>query len=485
MNTSDVLVIGSGLGALSSAVLLSNKGLKVRVVEQNWQPGGCTSSYWRKGYVFEAGATTLVGLGEGMPLQSILDQTGISLAARKLDLPMQVHLKNGLTLSRFENREEWIAEAERGFGKKGQRAFWQKCFEVSDFVWKNSLKQLSFPPTQLKDLLTTVGSLSFDQLKNFPNAFLTVEDVLRKYGLNEDETFTEFVDEQLLITAQNHRSEVNFLFGAAALCYTNLPNYYIDGGLLNLAKAFTDYIEANGGEVIYREKVESINQDKGAYRVRTSKREYQAEFLVSGIPINNTLELFDHPRVQKLKSKLLNSEKLNSAFQMGVGFERHRKFESIHHQIHLETPLPETNSASIFISLNHPEDLSRTDEPGHAVMSISTHLPDPGSNIVDSGLMEKAIIDELVRRDFVREDHIRFIHSSSPKSWMKWTARKWGFVGGYPQFRKIKPWQMLDARLDGHKAYQVGDTVYPGQGIPGVTLSGLIAVEKLCKDWRI
>lgn len=485
MNTSDVLVIGSGLGALSSAVLLANKGLKVRIIEQNWQPGGCTSSYWRKGYVFEAGATTLVGLGEGMPLQSVLDQTGISLSARKLDLPMQVHLKNGLTLSRFENREEWITEAERGFGEKGQRAFWQNCFEVSDFVWKNSLKQLSFPPTRLNDLLTAVGSLSFDQLKNFPNAFLTVEDVLRKYGLNEDETFTGFVDEQLLITAQNHRSEVNFLFGAAALCYTNLPNYYIDGGLLNLAKAFTDYIEANDGEVLYREKVEAINQDEGVYRVRTSKHEYQAEFLISGIPINNTLELFDHPRVQKLKSKLLNSEKLNSAFQMGIGFVPHRKFESIHHQIHLETPLPETNSASIFISLNHPEDLSRTDEPGHAVMSISTHLPDPGSNMVDSSLIEKAIIDELVRKDFVREDHIRFIHSSSPKSWMKWTARKWGFVGGYPQFRKIKPWQMLDARLDGHKAYLVGDTVYPGQGIPGVTLSGLIAVEKLCKDWRI
>jgi phytoene dehydrogenase-like protein len=48
---------------------------------------------------------------------------------------------------------------------------------------------------------------------------------------------------------------------------------------------------------------------------------------------------------------------------------------------------------------------------------------------------------------------------------------------------KIKPWQMLDARLDHHKAYMVGDTVYPGQGIPGVTLSGIIAAEKLLRDW--
>ena len=30
--------------------------------------------------------------------------------------------------------------------------------------------------------------------------------------------------------------------------------------------------------------------------------------------------------------------------------------------------------------------------------------------------------------------------------------------------------------------YACGDTVYPGQGIPGVALSGLIAAEKLIID---
>jgi phytoene dehydrogenase-like protein len=30
--------------------------------------------------------------------------------------------------------------------------------------------------------------------------------------------------------------------------------------------------------------------------------------------------------------------------------------------------------------------------------------------------------------------------------------------------------------------YSCGDTVYPGQGIPGVALSGLIAAEKLIID---
>lgn len=473
------------MGSLTAAVLLAKKGLKIKILEQNWQPGGCTSSYWRKGYVFEAGATTLVGLGDGMPLQYVLDEVGINLNVRKLPLPMQVYLQNGQEVNRYEDLDEWIQEAERVFGKKGQRAFWEECYDVSDFVWRNSLKQLSFPPRKLKDLASAIKGVSIEQIKNLPNAFLSVESVLIKHGLHENKDFVSFVNEQLLITAQNHMNEVNFLFGAAALCYTNYPNYYIDGGLLNLVNPLIDYVEAKGGEIVYREKVEKIRKSTDGYLVKTNKDEYLAEYVISGIPINNTLELFEDLKAQQFNSKTMNSRQLNSAFQMGIGFKPHKSFDTIHHQIHLEEPLPETGSASIFISLSHPEDHLRTDVEGEMVMSVSTHLPDPETRIIDSKRAEEAVIAELVKRDFLLREHIQYMHSSSPKSWVKWTGRKWGFVGGYPQYLSIKPWQMLESRLDGHKAYQVGDTVYPGQGIPGVTLSGIIAVEKMRLDWHI
>lgn len=483
LKKSDVLIIGSGLGSLTSAVLLAKKGLKVRIIEQNWQAGGCTSSYWRKGYIFETGATTLVGLGKGMPLQYLLDQIGIEISARKLELPMQVYLNNGSVINRFEDLDSWIAEAERVFGKKGQRQFWEECYSISQFVWKNSLSQLSFPPRRAKDFVKAIRSMSLEQLANLKNAFLSVESLLKKHRLDDNQLFCDFVNEQLLITAQNHKEEVNALFGAAALCYTNYPNYYIDGGLINLVKPLVEYLERNGGEIVFREGVTRVEQKNGQYLVVTPKAEYQADFIVSGIPINNTLEVFQSEKLRKFKPKLMNSEQLNSAFQLGIGFVPHKEFDAIHHQVHLSEALPETGSDSIFVSLNHIDDTSRTDEKGHAVMSVSTHIPNPENTVIDSQKVEEAIIDELVRRDFLLRDNIRVVHSSSPGSWTKWTGRKWGFVGGYPQFRDIKPWQMLDARLDGHKAYQVGDTVYPGQGIPGVTLSGIIAVEKMQSDW--
>lgn len=473
------------MGALSAAALLTHKGLKVRVLEQNYLPGGCTSSYWRKGFVFETGATTLVGLGKGMPLQYILDETGISLNTRKLTLPMQVRLSDGETINRYEDLEEWITEAERVFGKNGQRAFWTESYAISQFVWDNALKQRLFPPSKFKDVINAVKNFSFEQLKQLPNAFLSVDHMLKKHGLYENQRFREFVNEQLLITAQNKAEEVNFLFGATALCYTNFPNYYIDGGLLNLVQPFVDFIESGGGKVHLRESVQEINRIGDGYQIITNTCQYQSEFLISGLPINNTVELFPELNTKRMLSKLMKSEQLNSAFQMGIGFKPHKHFDTLHHQIHLNVSFKEIDSLSIFVSLSHPDDKSRSDIPGLMVMSVSTHVPDPENNLIDGKEIEKVVIQALEKYGFLLEENIIYQHSSTPKSWFKWTGRKWGFVGGYPQYMNVRPWNLLDARLDGHKAYLVGDTAYPGQGIPGVSLSGIIAVQKMSADWKL
>lgn len=473
------------MGALTAAALLVQKGLKVIVLEQNWQPGGCTSSYWRKGFVFEAGATTLVGLGKGMPLQYVLDKTDIAIQSRQLKLPMQVHLSNGAVLNRYQNLQEWIAEAQRVFGVKGQQSFWEEAYRISDFVWKTSLKQKLFPPSKAVDLLSALKNLSIGQLRNLPGVFKSTRSLLAKHGLLDNALFCDFVNEQLLITAQNHMGDVNTLFGATALCYTNYPNYYVDGGLINLVNPFVEYIKEKGGEVRLRESVKRIRSHEGGYLVETKKESYQATYLISGIPINDTQELFDLRGDRRIEAKVMESKQLNGAFQMGIGFKPHRTFDTIHHQIHLEKALKQTGSDSIFISLSHPMDASRSDEPDLSVMSVSTHVPDPENRIIDGEKAEQAVIGELVKQGFLKRENIVYQHSSTPKSWAKWTGRKWGFVGGYPQYMSIKPWQMLDARLDKHKAYIVGDTVYPGQGIPGVTLSGIIAVEKMMTDWGI
>lgn len=481
------IVIGTGMGALTSACLLAKNNIETLILEQNYLPGGCTSSYWRKGFVFESGATTLVGLDEGMPLGYLLKELDIKINPVHLKLPMQVHLRNGAIINRYQDLEEWIAEAERVFGKKNQAEFWYFAFKLSQFVWKTSIKQTAFPPSKFSDLWQSVKKSNLEQIRYARYAFYSTQWLLKKFDLLENKDFVEFVNEQLLITAQNYLSEVNTLFGAAALCYTNYNNYYMQGGLINLINPLLEFLEKQQGKIQYREGVEHIELQDKKYIVQTKKGTYSCDFLISGIPINNTVQIYEGKHNKKYQKKILNSPDLNSAFQMGIGFKKNEfieKIPSIHHQIHLKEPLQDVGSHSIFISLNHPSDTSRTDEADQMVASVSTHLSNPKHNIIsDKQTIEEEIIKILNAKKFLQKEDIIYKHSSSQKSWEKWTGRSLGFVGGYPQFMKIKPWQMIEARLDHKKAYICGDTAYPGQGIPGTVLSGIIAFEKLKRDW--
>ena len=51
----DAIVIGSGMGGMTTAALLSKMGKKVLVLEQHYVPGGFTHTFRRKGYEWDVG----------------------------------------------------------------------------------------------------------------------------------------------------------------------------------------------------------------------------------------------------------------------------------------------------------------------------------------------------------------------------------------------------------------------------------------------
>lgn len=477
-----IAVIGSGMAGLTVASLLARDGAQVTVYEQNWMTGGCSSTYWRKGFWFETGATTLVGLDEGMPLHRLLQETGITLPAQKLETPMQVML-NGRVITRHQNLEAWIVEAEKHFGVAGQKAFWEECYRISLQVWGISSQQLAFPPQNLADLLSLAKGFAPHQLAALPAAFSTVEDLLRKHGLLEHREFVQFVDEQLMITAQNTHPEVNMLFGATALCYTNFGNYYLPGGLRQLVEPFARYIEQQAGEIRLRSAVRAITPHPSGLTIETAQSSETYSAVVSAIPLNNLAELLPTSRQKTtVQSKLLPSEKLSSALQLGIGFTPHRRYDCLHYQIHLPEGLPGLPSKSIFLSLHPANDTERAPQ-GQMAASVSTHWHNPANQLHENReALEQAVLNALETHNLILKSNIVYLHSSGPASWAKWTGRKWGFVGGYPQYKAIKPWQMMGARLKKGQLYVCGDATYPGQGIPGVVLSGLAAHHKMKLD---
>ena len=51
----NIIVIGSGMGGMTTAAMLSKLGKKVLVLEQHYIPGGFTHTFKRKGYEWDVG----------------------------------------------------------------------------------------------------------------------------------------------------------------------------------------------------------------------------------------------------------------------------------------------------------------------------------------------------------------------------------------------------------------------------------------------
>ena len=74
----DVIIIGSGLGGLECARILSDAGMDVLVLERDRQPGGCLQSYRRGGLSFDTGFHYVGGIGEGQSLGAAFRMLGLS-----------------------------------------------------------------------------------------------------------------------------------------------------------------------------------------------------------------------------------------------------------------------------------------------------------------------------------------------------------------------------------------------------------------------
>lgn len=73
-----VLIIGSGIGGLSTAIILAKLGFDVTVLEKNQQPGGMLRSYVRQGVHCNVGVHYMGALDQGQVLHRCFDYLGIT-----------------------------------------------------------------------------------------------------------------------------------------------------------------------------------------------------------------------------------------------------------------------------------------------------------------------------------------------------------------------------------------------------------------------
>ena len=107
VNKFDVVIIGSGLGGLVSAIILAKEGKKVCVLEKNNQYGGNLQTFARDKTIFDTGIHYIGGLAEGQNLHQYFTYIGIMehLKLKKLD-------ENAFDIISFDDDEKEYPHAQ-------------------------------------------------------------------------------------------------------------------------------------------------------------------------------------------------------------------------------------------------------------------------------------------------------------------------------------------------------------------------------------
>jgi phytoene dehydrogenase-like protein len=77
-----VIIIGAGIGGLSTGCYARMNGYDARILEMHSAPGGVCTAWRRRGYVFDGSIHNLAGTGEASPYQTLWRELGVIPAVR-------------------------------------------------------------------------------------------------------------------------------------------------------------------------------------------------------------------------------------------------------------------------------------------------------------------------------------------------------------------------------------------------------------------
>jgi all-trans-retinol 13,14-reductase len=113
----DALIIGSGIGGLSTGIILSRLHQRVAVIEKNPLPGGLMRSYARDGVDCPVGVHYFGAFGEGQSLRRMFDYLGVAVAAERMGQggPIDRYLFDDFTFDLPEGIDAFAEALETAF----------------------------------------------------------------------------------------------------------------------------------------------------------------------------------------------------------------------------------------------------------------------------------------------------------------------------------------------------------------------------------
>lgn len=486
--TVDALVIGAGAGGLGAALTLAEAGADVLVCEALKYPGGCASTFSRRGYRFDAGATLSAGLGEGQLLRTWLERYDTGVTLELLD-PVLTLRAPGWTLPIPRDRAAFVELLARqpGVPVASLRAFLDLQGRVAEALWHVIDHPHLLPPLSPTAWLEHLGRApALAPLAGLVGRSLL--DVLRRFGLDHCRPVRLWADALCQITVQCTSEQAEAPFALASLDYPFRGTGHVRGGIGGLAWGLTRAIEQAGGAVRLASRVSGLRREGNVWHATVRGDDVRARQVFANVLPGDLSALVeeDVPGSDKQQRRVASGWGAVTLY-LGVEHGPELPEEAFHVEIIQDPDAPLPHGNHMLVSVGDARDTARA-PPGQRTVTVSTHL--------DVGRLRSESPARLVHKvqDRLREGlrtHLPDLAArvvvempGSPRTFARFTRRSGGLVGGIP--RRVGLGQYLDVwprpALPG--LWLVGDSVLLGQSVLAAATGGHVTARAAWRRMR-
>jgi C-3',4' desaturase CrtD len=488
-----ITVIGAGIGGLTAAALLAAEGFSVSVYEQSSVPGGCASTFRRRGFTFDVGATQVAGLEPGGIHARIFERLRIPLpASTPCDPICAVYLPGETTpISIWRDPDRWAQERRTQF--PGSDSFWKAIAAIFARNWQFQSRDPIIPPQHPQDLWALLGAVRWGTVTTLPWLFTTVGDLLRRQGLADQLRLKQFLDLQLKLYSQVNADQTALLYGATALGLGQSPHgvFHLHGSMQVLSDRLVDALERDGGQLHCRHQVEQL-QTRGnrvvglhLHDLKTGHRwEEPVEYAIANLTVQNLSRVLGTAAPAALKRRVQNLPPASGAFVLYLGVRQAAIPVDcpLHLQFLYDAQGPMGENNSLFVSVSQSGD-GRAPEGCATIVASTFTDPQRWRDCFDYPALKRHYCQEIMARlgthfDLASE-HVIYCDAATPRTFERFTGRANGVVGGIGQRPRYFGPFGFGNRTAFKNLWLVGDSTHPGEGTAGVSYSAWTAVRQL------
>lgn len=477
------------------AALLAARGVDVCLLEKEPRGGGCAVTFERFGYRFEAGASLYASWQPGEIHERVFAELPVPAPEVRPAVPAYVvRLPDGTNVPILENNEEFEETLRRSFPECAEAAvrFYREIRPVGEALTRVARR---VPDLRTASALRRARAV-VPEIRVAARVVRGMRRTAAEHLAGVSERFLRFIDIQLEIFSQRSSTECAYLYAAVAL---NLPRrgmYAIRGGASGLADALTESIKKSGGKLRFNSPVLRLAYDAAGRAtgvdLLSGERVEASRAVISNLTIWDTYgKLAGTSRTPDNVRRRIKTLRGWGAYLLYLGLDEEVTEELPAEHILALTDWQEqkdyTPEETQFMFGVAPAWDARAPS-GKRAVTVSTftdaeqwfsfHEDETAHEAQDQEMLERWW--ERIHRSMPElGSRVEVIETATPRSFYDYTRRRLGMVGGLGQSLDVFGMNSFTHRTVIPNLYMVGDTVFPGQGVAGVTQSALIAADEI------